>query len=129
MIIICRHGTVEYVRIINKDQNRNIVPVDACIAQEIQELNEKGIITLGCCCSHGKAGHIKTIDNGFMKWRTFYPPPNALIKEESVEKAIDMGYLPFPYHYINDGYQGVWQMQLKTGCITEKEVEEWHQKN
>lgn len=33
---------------------RGTVRVDACLKEIIQELNDKGIITLGCCCGHGK---------------------------------------------------------------------------
>lgn len=30
------------------------VVVDACLAEEIEELWSKGIRTTGCCCGHGK---------------------------------------------------------------------------
>lgn len=124
---MCKHGTHVYVDIINKEQNRTEVPVDACIADEIRELNNLGIITLGCCCGHGVAGEIKTIDNGgIYKWRERVAPPHTLIKKESVQSARELDYLPFPYRYLKDDYDGVWQIQLKTGCITEDDVEVWH---
>lgn len=37
--------------------------VDACIADEIQDLNVKGVVTLNCCCDHGKAGQIVEYEN------------------------------------------------------------------
>ena len=28
--------------------------IDTCMRKEIEELNKEGIITLACCCGHGK---------------------------------------------------------------------------
>lgn len=28
--------------------------VDKCMVKNIKEINKKGIVTLGCCCGHGK---------------------------------------------------------------------------
>ena len=103
--------------------------MDACIADEIMELNQKGVITLGCCCGHGKAGQPYVIENGFGIWKGYHDPPSTLISEESVELAKQLGYRPFPYYYADGEHNGVWQMYLKTGCMTEDEVEEWHKKN
>lgn len=83
-------------------------------------MNDKGVITLGSCCGHGKAGQIAEWENGFGKWKSRYEPPHVLIDENSVELAISLGYRPFPY-YADGEYKGVWQMYLKTGCITEEE--------
>jgi len=30
------------------------VAVDACIAAYVQRMNDLGIVTVGCCCGHGK---------------------------------------------------------------------------
>ncbi|PAV30278.1 hypothetical protein CIL05_07360 [Virgibacillus profundi] len=125
-INICKHGTHTYVNIINKGQNRSSVPVDACIAEEIRELNDAGIITLGCCCGHGRAGQLIEWENGFGKWKGYYDPPHALIRAESVVLAKEMGYQPYPYYYADGVHNDVWQMHLKTGCITEEDVKEWH---
>lgn len=119
---MCYHGTLEYVKVINSDKP---VVVDACIADEIRELNEKGVITLGCCCGHGRAGQIVEYENGFGKWKTYYDPPKALISVDSVSLAKSLGYMPFPYYYADGEYSVVWQMYLKTGCVTEEDCEEW----
>lgn len=29
------------------------VPVDACIAEQVRDLNNKGRLTANCCCGHG----------------------------------------------------------------------------
>lgn len=31
------------------------IAVDACIADYVQAMNDKGIVTVGCCCGHFKA--------------------------------------------------------------------------
>lgn len=58
---------------------RTIIAVDACIAAEVQALNDAGVWTLDCCCGHGKA------------------PASALIHPESVDTARALGYNPQPY--------------------------------
>ncbi|SFL39181.1 hypothetical protein SAMN04487943_101316 [Gracilibacillus orientalis] len=126
---MCWHGTYKKVKVINPDQSENVVAVDACIADEIQLLNKNRIITLGCCCGHGKAGQIVEYKNAFGNWKTYHSPPITLIKEESVEKSKKAGYKPYPYHYVDGKQNGVWQMQLKTGCVTFQECEEWHRLN
>lgn len=45
---------IEYNMIIEgRPRYKDEVPVDACLADEIQELWSKGIHTDGCCCGHG----------------------------------------------------------------------------
>jgi hypothetical protein len=123
---MCRHGSYKNVFLLDK---LKYVKVDACIADEINKLNKRGVITLGCCCGHGKAGQPYVIENGFGVWKGYYDPPATLIREESVELAKQLGYRPFPYYYADGEFNGVWQMYLKTGCMTEDDVEEWHKLN
>lgn len=122
---MCRHGTYKEVRIINK-QNKSVVFVDACIADEIQDLNDKGVITLGCCCSHGQAGEPVEWENGFGKWRGYVCPPHTLISENSVSLAKVLGYLPHPYYYADGESYGVWKIYLRSGCVTSYDVKMWH---
>lgn len=126
---MCKHGTHKEVTVINTNQNRQNVVIDACIAGEIEELNQLGVITLGCCCGHGLAGQIIEWENGFGKWKSHESPPHTLIDEKSVAQAKYLGYSPYPYYYADGENNGVWQMQLKTGCLTLSEVEEWHRNN
>lgn len=123
---MCMHGVYKIVNVINDQQNK-LVKVDACIADEIQKLNDLGVVTLGCCCGHGKAGEIVEWENGFGRWKGYRTPPNALIREESVVVVREMGYNPFPYFYPDGYHENMWQMQLKTGCITIDEVKRWHE--
>jgi hypothetical protein len=125
---MCKHGILAEVNVINKQQSRSRVLVDACIADEIQSLNMSGIVTLGCCCGHGKAGEISEYFNGYGKWKERYDPPSTLIHEHSVSGAKALGYKPFPYYYADGDSNGVWQMYLKTGCVTHEDVEAWHAK-
>mgnify|MGYP007059585280 CR=1 FL=1 len=56
---MCQWGTDKVINVIRRN-NANIpdgwhpIAVDACIADYVQEMNDKGIITIGCCCGHGK---------------------------------------------------------------------------
>lgn len=126
---MCRHGTYNWVNVINPHQNKKRVVVDACISSEVQLLNDNGVITLGSCCGHGKAGQIVEWVNGFGKWKSHHEPPHALISEESVNQAIELGYKPYPYYYADGNSEGTWQMLLKSGCITEVDCTKWHNEN
>lgn len=117
------------MNVINTNQNRTSVPVDACIAEEIQDLNNKSIITLGCCCGHGQAGQITEWENAFGKWKSHHQPSHTLISEKSVALAKELGYNPYPYYYADGEHNGVWQMQLNTGCVTLEDVANWHISN
>ncbi|MBD8839380.1 hypothetical protein IFU39_16330 [Paenibacillus sp. CFBP 13594] len=110
------------MRIINK-QAKDIVPVDACIANEIQFLNDLNIVTLGCCCGHGKAGQIVEWENGFGQWRGYVDPPHCLIDEQSIEEVRSLGYRPIPYCYADGIQNEVWKIYLKTGCIAQDECD------
>lgn len=125
---MCHHGTHKLVRVINT-QNKQEVLVDACIADEIQYLNDTDVITLGCCCGHGKAGQIVDWENGYGKWKGYSEPPHALIQENSISHARSLGYTPYPYYYADGKQNDVWQMNLKTGCVTEEDCEKWHKEN
>lgn len=84
---MCDSNTCKQVEVINPKQSKKIVMVDACIADEIQELNDKGVLTLGCCCGHGKAGQIQIYQNESGSWKEIISPPIALIDEQSIYLA------------------------------------------
>lgn len=119
---MCLYGIYKWVDIINPNQTQKRVSVDACIADEIQELNNKGIITLGSCCGHGRAGEIIKWENDFGTWNSYQNPPHVLIHANSVKDAKLLGYRPFPYYYADGKFNDVWQMYLQTGCLTKKIV-------
>ncbi len=56
-----------------------MIYVDSCIAEELQQLNEIGIITLNSCCGHGK------------------DKATCFIAEESVELAKEWRYEAYEY--------------------------------
>ncbi|WP_110930946.1 hypothetical protein [Paenibacillus bouchesdurhonensis] len=124
---MCTHGTTRLVKL---KKRRSVsgslsVPVDDCIADEIQSLNDNGVITLGCCCGHGQAGKIIEWTNEVGKWKGYESPPHALVDQKSIEKCKELGYRPFPYYYADGSQNGVWQIQLKTGCLTPEDVVMW----
>jgi len=124
---MCKHGTYKNITIINPEQGRKIISVDACIAEEVQHLNKQGVITLGCCCGHGLAGQVTEWENDFGKWKGHHEPPNTLISESSIEIAKKLGYKPYPYFYADGKSYEVWQMHLKTGCVTESDIKQYGQ--
>ncbi|MFC0525796.1 hypothetical protein ACFFGV_19645 [Pontibacillus salicampi] len=123
------YGNYKEVKVINPNQKNNIVSVDACISEEVQKLNNQGIITLGCCCGHGEAGKLEVIENQFGLFKEFKQPPSVLISIKSVELAKYFGYKPYPYFYADGTTKETWQMSLKTGCVTKEECEQWHKLN
>jgi len=93
VITMCKHGRTEIVEL-NKpcpSSGRLFVPVDACIAKDIQNINDRGITTVGSCCGHGA-------------YR-----PYVLIEEESLGIALAAGYEIRTYDY----RQGVYQILLQ----------------
>ena len=55
------------------------IPVDHCIAKEVEYLIMYGIITRACCCGHKQY------------------EPDCLISEESVDLVKRLGYKPIPF--------------------------------
>ncbi|MFC7064001.1 hypothetical protein [Halobacillus seohaensis] len=125
---MCLYGNYKRVKVISQQSNTEVT-VDACIADEIQSLNDRGVVTLGCCCGHGKAGSIVEYENGYGNWKAHTDPPMALLEHQSVDLARELEYTPFPYFYSDGANTGVWQMQLKTGSVTSEQCEEWHRMN
>jgi hypothetical protein len=127
---MCKHDTIKYVKlIIPLSSGKTDIPVDACIAEEIQTLIDQGMETLSCCCSHGLAGQISEWENGFGKWKDNRNPAHVLIDGESVQLARTLGYSPYPFYYADGDSFDTWQMHLRTGCVTPEDVEQWHRRN
>ncbi|MDK8188986.1 hypothetical protein QP794_02655 [Paenibacillus sp. UMB7766-LJ446] len=122
---MCKEQTIDVRLCKANESGRKIVPVDACIAVEVQHLNMSGIVTLSCCCGHGRAGQIAEWENGFGRWKGYVDPPHVLITEGSKKRAEAIGYRPFPYIYADGEQHGVWKMYLQTGCLTELDCADW----
>lgn len=63
---MCKWGTDKLIHVIHR--NNEYIPdgwheiaVDACIADYVQEMNDRGIITTGCCCGHFKGDSVVTV--------------------------------------------------------------------
>lgn len=64
---MCKWGTSTVVRcpagFSGKHKERVDVPVDSCISDLVEVLNEGGVLTIACCCGHGKGeGRIDLLD-------------------------------------------------------------------
>lgn len=95
---MCQHGTERNVKLNHpRESGRRIVPVDACIADEVQMLNDMGVITVGSCCGHGKG------------------QPHVLINEYSATLVQKLGYMSIPYFHGPNDYRGIHEVILKQG--------------
>jgi len=102
---MCKYGTYKLLKVNYRNLERCI---DACIANEIKELNENGIITLGCCCGHGEHA------------------PVVLVNEKSIKSMLTLGYdYDMLIEYSNVDISGVHQFKLNTGCKTSDEINKW----
>lgn len=53
---MCAWGTNKQVKVIEPHISLGYeIWVDACIADYVQRMNDLGIVTVGCCCGHGKS--------------------------------------------------------------------------
>lgn len=123
---MCLYGNYREIKVNCTSKTDNIVLIDACIASEIQDLNRIGVQTLGCCCSHGEAGRIVEYENINGKWKETTPPAHVLLKKESAKLIAFLGYVVYPFYYVDGEHYDVCIAILKTGCNTEEECRRWH---
>jgi len=76
---MCEWGTDAFIYVIRRNHpdipdGWHLMAVDACIADYVQRMNDLGIITMGCCCGHGKT------------------EPQVSVAWESGERARQLGY-------------------------------------
>lgn len=76
------------------------IPVDACIKHEVEYLIEQGVITLGCCCGHGKS-----------KYAT------CLIHKDSVDLIKELGYEYYKFRPNEDGFENLYEIKLMTKVV------------
>lgn len=126
---MCLHGVYKRLEINNSNQSKREVVIDACIYDEIKNLNIHAVRTIACCCGHGETGVPQEYENGFGKWKETGTPPHALITGESVKKANFLGYRAYPYYYADGEFNNTWIIYLKSGCITREDCENWHKKH
>ena len=62
------------------ERHKEVVSIDICISNEIEDLWNRGIKTTGCCCGHGR-------ELGFIE-----------VDEENIKDMEELGYM----HYIYD---------------------------
>jgi hypothetical protein len=97
---MCAHGTFKMVEVIQKRINQ-VVQVDACIADEVKYLNDKGVVTVGSCCGHGH----------------YYP--HVLVEESSVKLANEIGYTLKKYYHGPNDFRGLYEILLQKGRSAE----------
>lgn len=80
------------------------VPVDECLADEVEELWSKGIRTTGCCCGHGvMLGFIEVVDEDIPKMEEMGYAHYIYEKEFGGKERLD-AFIPKSYGHIYDSY-------------------------
>lgn len=79
------------------------VSVDKCLVEEVNDLNQQGIRTVGCCCGHAKA-------QGYVQ-----------VDPKHCEKMLSMGYEQLPLD--KNGF-GQWSFKPKTAFVFQTSIVE-----
>ena len=79
---MCAWGTSNSV----VKENGQIIYVDACLVDYVQDMINLGIVTVACCCGHGKS------------------PSNILVSISSTETMNREGYHHYPYRVKGDDF-------------------------
>lgn len=90
----------------NSDESRykEVIPVDACLADEIEYLWRKGIRTAGCCCGHGVwLGFIEVFKEDILKMEQMGYIHYIYETEFGGVERKD-AFIPKSYGHIYDGY-------------------------
>lgn len=80
---MCKWGTLALVNcpagFSGENKERQVVPVDACIAPLVRALNNGGILTVASCCGHGNGPGRITLQDGreLAIYGTAVPRPKA----------------------------------------------------
>ena len=82
---------------------RDSVIVDACLADEIEDLWSKGIKTTGCCCGHGEELGSILVTNDCIPMMEELGYVHYIFKEDYGENRND-AFIPKSYGHIYDGY-------------------------
>lgn len=83
---------------------KNTIPVDECLADEIENLWENGIRTCGCCCGHGVwLGFIEVIEKDIPKMEQMGYQHYIYEKECGGKERLD-AFIPKSYGHIYDSF-------------------------
>lgn len=86
------------------DEYKENVPVDACLADEIEYLWSLGIRTTGCCCGHGAIlGFIEVVQEDISKMERMGYVHYIYETEVGGAERKD-AFIPKSYGHIYDGY-------------------------
>ena len=84
--------------------HKSVIPVDECLANEIEELWRKGIRTTGCCCGHGIwLGFIEVVDEDILKMEQMGYVHYIYEREFGGKERMDT-FIPKSYGHIYDSY-------------------------
>ena len=88
----------------SQEEYKDSILVDECLANEIEDLWNKGIRTTGCCCGHGKfLGFINVNENDREKMEQLGYQYYIFDENFGGEKRKDT-FIPKSYGHNYDGY-------------------------
>lgn len=70
--------------------------IDTCMKKEIKELNEAGIVTLSCCCGHGKYPKTVVVKHQGTKMPWEYFSKQYILRKKKFYKKDKQGYYYIP---------------------------------
>lgn len=80
------------------------VTVDACLAEEIKDLWNKGVVTCGCCCGHGRSLGWIGVDDSSIPLMESLGYEHYIYEEEFGGVERKDGFIPKSYRHFYDGY-------------------------
>jgi hypothetical protein len=88
------------------DGYKDIICIDACLVDEIKSLWANNIVTLGCCCGHGRRlGFIQVADGYIDKMRSM-GYQNYIYEDECGGIERQDAFIPKTTWHIYEGYLG-----------------------
>lgn len=98
------HPPENFIKYNCSDEYKESIQVDECIADEIEELWNKGIKTMGCCCGHGlELGFIQVANDSILKMEKLGYQHYIYTDEFGGVERKD-AFIPKTYGHVYNGY-------------------------
>lgn len=98
------HPPKHFIKYNSSEEYKEMISVDACLVDEIENLWSKGIRTTGCCCGHGTMlGFIQVVQEDIPKMEQMGYVHYIYENEFGGSKRKD-AFIPKSYGHIYDGY-------------------------
>ena len=86
------------------DGYKDTVCVDKCLAEEIKSLWDNNIVTLGCCCGHGRNLGFIQVAEGYIDMMLLMGYQNYIYEDEYGGIERKDAFIPKSVCHMYDGY-------------------------